>query len=688
MEDKKTIVKMAFVYFQEGRWDKAIAEYKKLLTMDSSDLNAHNMLGDAYVKKGELKEAYKEYSFVAEAYSQQGLMDKANVVYRKMAKFDPANLDESAKAKQGVIKQKVAAETALEQGQPDKAIDAYKEIVKNDPEDFFSRQKLAELCEQSGRVKEAIMEYMSIAEAFFSNRLHKKAMAVFQKVLVLEPNNSNAHAGLGEIYAKEGMESEAKKEFLSVAEICIEEGQLDKALTYSQKSVQLKSIEAYYLLGVVYFMKGMFDEAKTQLETILKYKVNHKGALLHLARVFAKQGKMDDSLATYGKALKLEPDNANIHLEMADVYAKKNVLKDAAVHYLAAAECYVKANLFDKAQEVCQKAIAISPDSLEAHKQVSEILVQRDMKKEAAVEFLWLGNYYQAKNDPEKAKQAFASALECDPQSSDLKAKVESAPQVGKIPDASMPIEPFSQLTTRSTKGPAVQETVASAKQPVPNVAVPGEPAPLDPALKMEVDMHAKIGDVFAGKGLFDEALEHYQSILALVPNHPEIVRKVEEIRSKKGSIVDSATKQVMPPQVDVVGRKSEAVVHSGSSGVTPPKQAEEERLFASVQQRKEREHLEKQIDDLPDGSKSEEIPQELMTTTVAEIYLKRGLIKESLKIYKKLLEKDPDNADLKAKINDINNKLAMQSMSSASKDAGVTAASAKIPKKGRVSYV
>jgi tetratricopeptide (TPR) repeat protein len=35
---------MAYIYFQEGRWDKAIEEYKKLLALDPEDINTHNML--------------------------------------------------------------------------------------------------------------------------------------------------------------------------------------------------------------------------------------------------------------------------------------------------------------------------------------------------------------------------------------------------------------------------------------------------------------------------------------------------------------------------------------------------------------------------------------------------------------------------------------------------------------------
>ena len=62
-EGKKNIIKTAMLCVQEGKWDKAIVEYKKLLALDPIDYNVHSMLGDAYIKKGEDAFAYQEYMF-------------------------------------------------------------------------------------------------------------------------------------------------------------------------------------------------------------------------------------------------------------------------------------------------------------------------------------------------------------------------------------------------------------------------------------------------------------------------------------------------------------------------------------------------------------------------------------------------------------------------------------------------
>jgi tetratricopeptide (TPR) repeat protein len=98
-ENKKNIVKMATIYAQEGKWEKAIGEYKKLVTLDPTDYNVHNMLGDAYLKKGDDALSYQEYIIAAEAYIKQGLADKANIVYKKIGKLDSEKLPEKDKRK-------------------------------------------------------------------------------------------------------------------------------------------------------------------------------------------------------------------------------------------------------------------------------------------------------------------------------------------------------------------------------------------------------------------------------------------------------------------------------------------------------------------------------------------------------------------------------------------------------------
>ncbi|MCK5243601.1 tetratricopeptide repeat protein, partial [bacterium] len=45
-EEKKVIVKVAYNYFQEGKWERALSEYKKLIALDPMDFLVHNMMAE------------------------------------------------------------------------------------------------------------------------------------------------------------------------------------------------------------------------------------------------------------------------------------------------------------------------------------------------------------------------------------------------------------------------------------------------------------------------------------------------------------------------------------------------------------------------------------------------------------------------------------------------------------------
>ena len=113
-DDKKLIFKTALIYFQEGRWEKAIAEFKRLVSLDPEDLGTRNMLGDAYMKKGAMKEAYEEYSYAAEGYSKKGESEKANAIYKKMSKVELSNLDVTQQKKLRIVNLVVRGDDAFE----------------------------------------------------------------------------------------------------------------------------------------------------------------------------------------------------------------------------------------------------------------------------------------------------------------------------------------------------------------------------------------------------------------------------------------------------------------------------------------------------------------------------------------------------------------------------------------------
>ncbi len=215
-EDKKHIFKTASIYLQEGRWDKAISEFKRLVALDPEDMSAHNILGDAYVKKGMFKEAYQEYVSAAEGHIKRGEADKATPIYKKVAKLDVKELSPEDKKKVTLISLIVRGDSAYEEGDYEGAGQAYSEVVKLTPENIEVTYKLGDICARLGRNREAAGFFLSVAKFYFDGRLFKRALLCYQKVAELDPANIEARLVLADLLAREGQELEARKELQAV----------------------------------------------------------------------------------------------------------------------------------------------------------------------------------------------------------------------------------------------------------------------------------------------------------------------------------------------------------------------------------------------------------------------------------------------------------------------------------------
>ena len=595
-ESKKNIVKMAMIYSQEGKWDKAIGEYKKLLTLDPTDFNVHNMLGDAYSKKGKDDLAYQEYIVAAEAYIKQGLADKANIIYKKIGRLDSNKLSDKDRQKQILIKKHTMAEKLIENGEIDKAIETYKEIIKLSPANFDTYQKLGELYFEKGETEEALSYYKKIVDIYFKNRLYKKALPIYQKILEIQPDNISIREKIAEIFEREGNESDAKREYLNLAEHYWKERNIDKTDFYAQKAVEFKSIEAHYLKGAALYAKQEYGEAKKELEMLLKFKANHSGALGIMAGVYKETGQVDEAINTFNKVVKAEPENTEAQEALGELYIQKGNKKDAVAQLLVAVNVYNKKHEYDKASDVLHKILGQEPENVEVLQKLGEICSNQKKKKEAADVYIKISEIYTKEKMEDKAKEYYKMAEEMDPAHPKIVEKAKKlaekkappppkeppAPPKAQAPAPAPPkpqekIEPLPDLmeikkvadkpgqpppppTPKTPPPPAQkpQQPPAASKsfKPLPDIEIvaqgsavpkkPPEKAPPPPPredfkvpeqTKDDIPALIAMADSYIKTGSFDEGIEMYQKALTLDPNNDQLKKKLNEAYSKYAGV-------------------------------------------------------------------------------------------------------------------------------------------------------
>ncbi len=516
--DKKNIVKLAYLYFQEGRWDNAVEEYKKLLDLDPEDTNIHNMLGDVYVKKNAVMSAYEEYSKVVADLINRGQADKAALINKKIARLDSAQLSPEAQQKQNLIQLHVKAEEALVENRVEEAVEIYSRILKLDSEDLIVAAKLAELEEKTGRIPDAVEQYNRIGESFLNSHLFKKAQEMFKRVVTMDPQNTAAHLQLAKIYIKQGSESDAKKEYLNIAEYALAKDELDNALEYARKAVELKSIEAHYVVGIVLFKRQKWAEAKIEFDDLLRFKLNHVGALVYLGRVYSALEQSDKAAETLQKALKIDKDNVPA-LEAWVEYCVKKKNKNEAIQTLTTLiDKAIAENEMERAVELTRNMVLVDENLVASKVKLAEVLQKSGDVSGSANAYYQLALIHDQQNKPQDAAKYVKKTLEINPTHEKALAM---APELGQ--GASSP-RPSVQSTAKvhQEKNENVISKIAEAEQPKPR---PVEVSPQE-ALKAQL----AVADQYVKQGLLDEAIDIYQQLSEAYPENLEIKSKLNGV--------------------------------------------------------------------------------------------------------------------------------------------------------------
>ncbi len=120
--------------------------------------------------------------------------------------------------------------------------------------------------------------------------------------------------------------------------IRLEKQEADSVIAEQKKvlSQAPKNSEAYQLLGIAFFSKGMGQEARKNLEEALALNPKSPGIHRDLGRVYTQTDDYGLAHAAFDRALALEPQEPLTYLYLGELYEKEGDLRSAAGAYLNA----------------------------------------------------------------------------------------------------------------------------------------------------------------------------------------------------------------------------------------------------------------------------------------------------------------------------------------------------------------
>jgi tetratricopeptide (TPR) repeat protein len=262
--NKQKVLASAEKYVQQGKLQNAISEYEKVLKNDAKDLTVNNTVGDLYSRLGETDKAVECFKSVGDAYAGQGFTVKAIAMYKKICKIKPSL--------EGLL-------------------------------------KLAELYSQQGLFNDARAQYLQVAEEFLKANELDNAVRIFQKILEMDPENSNMRIRLAEVYVRLHKKNEAWQIFTAAAESLRSKGSLAEADEVLQRMLKLDPNSTYALLmqGKNLIESGDAAAAVATLKKVPDLDSNADG-LRDLLKAYFQTGQLSDAGAVAGKLLSVHND--------------------------------------------------------------------------------------------------------------------------------------------------------------------------------------------------------------------------------------------------------------------------------------------------------------------------------------------------------------------------------------------
>ncbi|MDH4164509.1 MAG: tetratricopeptide repeat protein [Nitrospirota bacterium] len=467
--DRNAIIKEAQKLAGKGQFDKAIAEWRKLLKDFPSDSSIFNTIGDLCLKKNDAKGK----SEAVEAYGRAGTI--------------------------------LAAE-----GFSSKAIALYKKVLNIDPSKVEVHLALGDLNAEKGLAGPALESYKIVADHFTKQKKMPQALGVYQKMADLNPANVAFRVKLAGMYAKEGMKTEAVHAYLAAADVHVSKDAFQEARQMFEKVLETdpENKEVYHKAGIVYAKEGKFDEARKALKRAFEAASDNEELMTLYLEVLDKAGRGGDAEDIYRKLLARDPARHDLHEKLYDILLAKKDFDKALIEATAIAVSKAESMDFTGAADVLKQFLSVTHDPLAAAGALGDLFKKHGRAKEGGLELVKAADLLIDRNSVDDAREVLNRALLVAPDLAEAKDKLSSLG--GAAPAAAEeislpPEEPLAEAPARP----------APAAPQAPAVPPGGAEDPAVLSALAEVDVLIKYG-------LGTKAIEQLEGI---VRNHPSSVR-------------------------------------------------------------------------------------------------------------------------------------------------------------------
>ncbi len=487
--NRNKVLDAARKYQSRGQYDKAIAQYQKLVAADKRDVRSLLKIGDLHVRAGNRGTAIETYEIVATHYAAQGFFLKAIAVYKQILKLDPSRLD--AQVRLGEMYEQLqlvsdamsvfedVSNAFMRAGDTEQALVMLGKIVEIDPEHIPVRIKYAEALSRAGRTQDAAHEFEQGASLLKEQGRLEDYLKVAERLLYHRSNDVQVARELAETY----IERRDPKRALAKLQICFKADPRD--------------VSTLSLLAEAFLMLSQTDKA------ISVYR--------EIARIHREAHRPQERMSALHRILQLNPNDKEAHAafqKTASASGQHFIPSDAVRQPSSPSVSVSTAQLSNAGSQLSGRSI-----SLNAVSSLSDATGLSD-----ASSLTGTSGILYVDEDIEEGSTVTGSLPALSQEPTGLGGAYPSVPSAPRTPSGGRVIP------MRSTTPMSYSEFLAL---PLLSTQVAPATGALAPSL---MEQTLELADSYLVDGLFSQARAIVSELQLTLPDHPLVLDKAREI--------------------------------------------------------------------------------------------------------------------------------------------------------------
>ncbi|MCE5194561.1 MAG: tetratricopeptide repeat protein [Nitrospiraceae bacterium] len=435
----------------------------------------------------------------AQKYLARGQVDKAIIEWEKLSKeFPDGNTfntigdlylkkNDKSHAVESFHK---AARYFRNEGFSLKALALYKKILNLNPANTDALFALGELSEEKGISTDAIKYYLTCADILSKEGKKSAILKTYDKILNLSPSNIPLRTKVAELFLKEGLSVEAAKEYLSIARLHEDKEDFSNTEKYFKKTLEINPGNKEAMSGLSALAEKTGDSKKSAdyLKDALEISPDDLELNLKYSEQMIAQGKQSSAISYLNKVLQAEPTNIKARKLMGELYLKEGDKQKAWGEYSRIIDEIIFSEKTEEAIEILNNFKDTEP--VESRKKLIPLYKQKGSFDNAVKELAALGEIFllSESSQPKDALKCYQEALQIQPDNAEIQEKIaDIESELGEKPSAKTAAEK------------PIEESLAEA-------------------------------DIFVRYGLYEEAKTLLEKLKILHPDNIEVHTKLKSL--------------------------------------------------------------------------------------------------------------------------------------------------------------